>query len=87
MNATSCRSFFGVGPAHCEIVWNLICHQQSVNDLQPQHMLFGLLFLKLYSTEEIHSHLFRVTRTTFRTLSWRAVHVMAELKVVRNLQN
>lgn len=82
LNSTQFRSFFGVDPAHCEIVWSFICRQCPSHDLNPKYMLWGLMFLKIYETEEVHSLLADVTRKTFRFWSWRAIEIISNLEVV-----
>ena len=82
LNDSVHRSFFGIGVVHCEKVWNMICLQYPQLEFQPKHLLWGLLFLKTYQTEEIHSSICGVTRTTFRYWSWVSIEVMYEIKVV-----
>ena len=81
-NESQFRTFFGVGPQACETIWNLICQTNQYVTIKPRHLLYGLLFLKVYSTEEVHSGIFNVTTKTFRSHSWEAVRFIADLKMV-----
>ena len=51
--------------------------------MEPKHLFWGLAFLKIYSTEEVHCTLFQTTRTTFRKWSWAVVKMISSLKIVR----
>lgn len=83
LNDTQFRSLYGVGAAHCEILWMHISTQQPYHTLKPKYLLWGLMFLKVYSTEEVHGRLCNVTRTSFRTWSWESIIALANLKIVR----
>lgn len=81
------RRFFGVSPIHCELIWNYIWNQnRRVEEVKPRHLLFGLLFLKIDSTEEVHSKLCNVTRKTFRQHAWITKRLMADIKIVSSLK-
>lgn len=81
-NTLQFRSHFGVAPIHCEKIWSLICIQNKSHDLQPKYLLWSLIFLKIYSTEEVHCRMAQVTRKTFRFWSWRTIKIIADLKIV-----
>lgn len=80
----SFKSFFGVSPSVASMCWKIIGHLQDVpREFNPSHLLFGFSFLKIYSTEEVHSGLFGVTPKTFRKWSWMAVKLLSQMKTVR----
>lgn len=60
----------------------LILEQQPKHELQPNLLLWSLLFLKLYGTKEFHSNISNVTCKTFRFWSWAAIEVIPELKLL-----
>lgn len=66
------RGFFGVPIPVMTNLWNRL--EPTVNfqsGALPKHLLWSLLFLKLYSTEEVHCALVGwPTRKTFRKWSW-----------------
>lgn len=82
LNDYQFRTFYGVGPLQCETIWNMICKQNTTLQIKSRHLLFGLLFLKVYSVEEVHSRICNVTRKCFRVNAWRAIQSIADLKVV-----
>ena len=49
---------------------------------QPYHLLWGLMFLKLYDPEVIISGFLGVDEQTYRTWSFEMVEVMQRLKPV-----
>lgn len=72
------RGFFGVPIPVITDVWNKI---ESTIDFSggalPKHLLWAMLFLKLYSTEEVHCALVGwPTRKTFRKWTWFFLGVM-----------
>ena len=56
MNYTSFRRFksmFGTSPY---LATMLLIAARSTDELGPQHLLWALMFLKVYSTEAIHAY-------------------------------
>jgi hypothetical protein len=76
-----CSSFLGTSFAICAELWNLINPLVIVSkDATPEHLLWGLLLMKLYSTERAHARLVGgVDEKTFRKWSWLFVHAIASL--------
>lgn len=82
---TSCqyRAVLGIDCYHTEIIWGYIA--EKVKKLEPKHLFWGLTFLKVYSSEEVHSALCQTTRKTYRTWSWAVVHAISDLDIVSSL--
>lgn len=75
------RSFFGATPSVCSILWSLLKPQErETND--PNHLLWALVFLKVYGTEEVNSSLVGTTVKTFRKWSLHMVRCISELNIV-----
>ena len=47
------KSFFGASGCVIAEIWNQI--KETIKDgTEPKHLLWALIFLKVYSTEEVH---------------------------------
>jgi hypothetical protein len=72
---------FGVAPVVCLTIWNLLI---ETSNLPPgsfeYHLLWGLMFLKLYCAESIHAALAGCDEKTFRKWSWAFVDAISFLK-------
>lgn len=82
------RAFFGAPVIVIEDVWTRI-QPLDRRGAQRKHLLWALVFLKVYSTEDVHC---RIVGTkdigTFRSWSWYMLQKVAGLKdEVINLQN
>ena len=75
------RALFGVTPVACNTLWHHIPPTDIAN-LQPVHLLTGLLFLKVYSTECVHATLIGLDEKPVRNWQWRAVCVLGNLRLV-----
>lgn len=78
------REFFGTTPAICAIIWNLLAQKEKLpNKSKPMYLLFALLLLKLYGTEELIAVVSGVDNKTFRKWSWIFINLLAfELDVI-----
>ena len=70
------RALFGVSPTVCVDMWQ---RSNMGEYLEPKHLLWGLLFLKVYTTETPLCALVGVTRKTYRKWVWEAVRRMSEV--------
>ena len=63
-------------------LWNrIIAHDQSETSGNPKHLLWALVFLKVYSTEEIHCSIVGwPSAKLFSKWSWYFVQRILELK-------
>ena len=49
------RAFFGASPLTCERLWTLLNPKATMpKGVQPFHLLWGLVFMKVYATEAVH---------------------------------
>ena len=75
------RCLFGVTPQVCSNIWQMM-GERLPNGGQQQHLLWGLLFLKIYGTEDVLSSLAGVDRKTFRKWAWEFIHIISCLNIV-----
>ena len=59
------RSLFGISPATCSMLWHRLQAHRPAR-AQPKHLMWALLFLKVYGTEAALSSMTRSTRKTYR---------------------
>ena len=59
------RAMFGVSAKVCATAWGEI-RKFCPSRTKPMHLLYGLLFLKVYGTESVHSALVGCDEKTFR---------------------
>jgi hypothetical protein len=81
-NATNYRHFrshFGVSPGTCAICWNLIEHKLPRN-LVYTHLLWALMFLKVYGTESVLSTKCNCDEKTFRSKIWIILKAIDSIK-------
>ena len=86
-NSSSERSFralFGCSPMVCVIIWNLLTNQHPI-DSKPLYMLYGLLFLKVYGTENVNRTITGTYESKFRYWAWLYVKLISKLNVVSNI--
>lgn len=74
------RTFYGVSPEICALLWNQIGNKPSGSE--PKHLLWCMLFLKTYNKEHINAAIVNVDEKTFRLWTWRFVELLAQLNVV-----
>ena len=87
-NTKSKRSFkakFGTSPEVCSELWERLQPHRPKGAL-PKHLLRALMFLKLYSSEDVLSDMVGTTRKTFRKWVWLMVKAISKIKpqVVRS---
>lgn len=68
------KAHFGAEPAIVAIIWRELAWSGWLRFAgrtpKPEHLLWALLFLKNYSTEEIHATLVHSCEKTFRKWAW-----------------
>lgn len=75
------HSFFGTSPLVCSITWKkLIEYDFMPRKGSPFHMLWALMFLKLYSNENTLSSIADTSNRTFRKWSWKFVIAFRKLQ-------
>lgn len=75
------RTFYGIGPDVCSILWNRISNKPPHSE--PKHLLWCMLFLKNYHKEHVNAAIVSADEKTFRLWAWRFVELLSELDVVR----
>ena len=73
------KSNFGVTPYTCSFLWDLI-YNIIPDGGHFVHLLWGLMFLKVYATEAVHCGKVQCDEKTFRKWSWTVVKALALLK-------
>ena len=79
------RGFFGASISVITHIWNrlqpFIDDEHAASSHHPRHLLWSLVFLKIYSTEEVHCRIVGwPAPKTFRKWSWYFVGKIAQLK-------
>ena len=78
------KALFGVSPLVCTVLWNKIGRSKPKKS-SPTHLLWALLFLRVYSNEHTNRALTGVDEKTFRTWAWRFVCAISKLNVVSSI--
>ena len=79
------RTFFGVSPKVVENIWNRLDPFRTIEPIhsgvKPMHLLWALLFMKVYAEESIHAGLVGgVDEKTFRKWVWVFVQEISYLE-------
>lgn len=77
------KTHFGVSPRICRRVWMLLCQ----HDLVPDgglivHLLWALMFLKVYSIEEVLAAKVGCTVKTYMKWTWKFIRRMSTLRAI-----
>ena len=75
------RSQFGVSWYVCEDVWNLLQVNLPKKWREPKHLLWSLIFLKVYKNEKTHSIIAGTSVKTFRKWAWSVLEDVSELDI------
>ena len=77
------KSFFGTSWVVCADAWLQIFPDLIGENkfLKKKHMLWGLLFLKMYHTETVHSGMVGCDEKTFSKWVWKILTALADLDV------
>jgi len=84
---------FGSSPRVCAAIWNRIqlhrrreglAEDEEFRQFTPSRLLWTLLFLMLYSSEDVLAGI-AGTRKTFRKWVWYGIDVLCELDLVRRV--
>jgi hypothetical protein len=67
LNVNSYMPHFGVGPHVIAIIWTKITKPDGA---KPHNLLWILMFLIVYASEEVFSNLIQVCRNTYRKWVW-----------------
>ena len=75
------RALFGITLEHCYVLWRKI--QGTLPEgSQPTHLLWALLLLKTYATEDVLCTIIQVDAKTFRKWSWIIISSISNIKEV-----
>ena len=76
------RSQFGISWFVCEDVWAMLNVHRPNNKREPKHLLWALLFLKVYGNEPTCCRLVGTSMKTFRKWVWEVLDAVADLKAM-----
>ena len=76
----SFRALFYITPSDCALLWAKIRQQDLAPRAKSEHLLWALLWLKLYAAEEVLSKLVGVDEDTYRERVFEMVQTIAKLK-------
>lgn len=80
------KAHFGVSPRVVAAIWKRIDRRDlAPAEFLPSHLLWTLLFLKLYSCEDVLASLVGTTRLTFRKWVWIGIAILGDLDLVSSL--
>jgi hypothetical protein len=72
---------FGIGPDVCGHIWDHVSrYGWKPPNVRPKHLLWTLLFLKVYGTETALSALAKTSRKTFRKWVWLLLPMIAGME-------
>ncbi|KAJ3117946.1 hypothetical protein HK098_006075 [Nowakowskiella sp. JEL0407] len=75
------RALFGITPKICSLIWQSLVSKPSGS--KPEHLLYALLFLKLYDTEHAHHAITGSDEKTFRKWTWIFIELIADLDIIK----
>ena len=79
------NAWFGADPIYVSIVWKMLVYIGWLDygcQIIPVHLLWALLFLKVYSTEEVNAGRVKTDEKTFREQVWFILEGIAKLDTV-----
>ena len=71
------RALFGASPATILDIW--LTSGLATTGVKPQHLMWAMMWAKVYATEPVLATLAGVTRKTFRKWVWEVVPGVAEV--------
>ena len=74
------RAFFGASPANCSFLWGKLEQHLLVGHGRPEHLLWALMQLKVYSHEKVMANLACVHPDTFTEWAFYYIERIAKLK-------
>eukprot|EP00733_Pompholyxophrys_punicea_P002305 Pompholyxophrys_punicea_v1_NODE_1692_length_590_cov_1.358879.p1 type:complete len:127 gc:universal NODE_1692_length_590_cov_1.358879:147-527(+) len=83
-------SYFGVSLAMAVVIWKTLDEGgflQKFRRPQPKHLLWALMFLKVYAKETVHARMADCHENTLRAWVWKFVEAISELDVVSIREN
>ena len=74
------RATFGTDAVICAILWTRLDFEQMPNGYKPLHLLWALMFLKVYAAEPVLAALAGVHERTYRKWTWCFVDAISTLQ-------
>ena len=77
------KAIFGVPSIVISAIWKLARDEAAILDITIEHLLWGLVHLKVYDTEDTHLRIVgwpKGGKKEFRKKSWQAVELIADQK-------
>lgn len=78
------KSLFGICPMSCAVLWESLSSSSNFKG-HPHHVLWGLMFLKIYGTEHVHASLAGCHEDTFRKWTWHFIEIVSSMNTVSSL--
>jgi len=63
-------------------LYNVHLTESTSVSTHPNHLLWGLMFLKVYGTEPIHASIVGANEKTFRKWQWLIITALSNIKAV-----
>ena len=79
------RGHFGVCPLICYRIWHKLYAKLYIvynGSGRPKHLLWALMHLKLYNSEEVNSAIAGVDEKTFQKYTWTIIDLISDFNVV-----
>lgn len=76
------RAMFGVPIGIVHLVWTKLLSDSPVNGGRPVHLLWTLMFLKVYASENVFRTIHGADEQTFRNWTWKFIAAIASIHVV-----
>jgi hypothetical protein len=67
---------YGVTPQVVNDIWHA---GDFAGEVQPKHLLWACLLLRVYATESVLAGMVGVTRKSFRKWAWKCIHKVSDL--------
>lgn len=79
------RASFGTSPFICASIWNKLDDASTLPmDARPKHLLWAMLFLKVYAAENVSAPMCGCDEKTWQKWVWSMLEAVSELEVVRS---
>src|SRR5687767_2288189 len=83
------RSYFGICPLICFRVWEKIIGEPDIIEIdgsvRPTHLLWALMSMKMYNSQEVNLTIAGVDEKTFRKYTWPIIKAISELDMVSSI--
>ena len=74
------KAHFGATPSICAEIWEMLNPNELIcPKARLEHLLWGLMLIKIYATEEVLAGIAGVTEKTYRKWAWTFIENVAGL--------